>query len=146
MLWAGTGTGECIMHMKDLTKIEGQGFVCVSLLFLLVLEGFILKWCYIECSGSHVAQRPSVISAMMPLKSSLIPVLLLLLTPPFIPPSPPPRVNSNNPAHRYFLTTDPVTGRLYVSDTNSRRIYRPKMLSGVRDLIGKSSALFLLLV
>ncbi|TNM86187.1 hypothetical protein fugu_008458, partial [Takifugu bimaculatus] len=43
---------------------------------------------------------------------------------------------SNNPAHRYFLTTDPVTGRLYVSDTNSRRIYRPKMLSGVRDLIG----------
>lgn len=53
----------------------------------------------------------------------------------------PPRVNSNNPAHRYFLTTDPVTGRLYVSDTNSRRIYRPVMLSGARDLIGKKSAL-----
>eukprot|EP00066_Takifugu_rubripes_P021376 XP_011610642.1 PREDICTED: teneurin-3-like [Takifugu rubripes] len=46
--------------------------------------------------------------------------------------------HSNNPAHRYFLTTDPVTGRLYVSDTNSRRIYRPKMLSGVRDLIGNA--------
>lgn len=32
---------------------------------------------------------------------------------------------SNNPAHRYYLTTDPVTGRLFVSDTNSRRIYSP---------------------
>lgn len=35
---------------------------------------------------------------------------------------------SNNPAHRYYLTTDPVTGRLYVSDTNSRRIYSPQAL------------------
>uniref|UniRef100_A0A667WKH4 Teneurin transmembrane protein 3 n=1 Tax=Myripristis murdjan TaxID=586833 RepID=A0A667WKH4_9TELE len=43
---------------------------------------------------------------------------------------------SNNPAHRYYLATDPVTGQLYVSDTNSRRIYRPKMLSGARELIG----------
>ncbi|XP_031722930.1 teneurin-3 [Anarrhichthys ocellatus] len=43
--------------------------------------------------------------------------------------------HSNNPAHRYYLATDPVTGQLYVSDTNSRRIYRPKMLSGARDLI-----------
>uniref|UniRef100_A0A8C7YYA3 Teneurin transmembrane protein 3 n=1 Tax=Oryzias sinensis TaxID=183150 RepID=A0A8C7YYA3_9TELE len=42
--------------------------------------------------------------------------------------------HSNNPAHRYYLATDPVTGQLYVSDTNSRRIYRPKMLSGARDL------------
>ncbi|XP_071361050.1 teneurin-3 isoform X2 [Trachinotus anak] len=42
---------------------------------------------------------------------------------------------SNNPAHRYYLATDPVTGQLYASDTNSRRIYRPKMLSGARDLI-----------
>lgn len=47
-----------------------------------------------------------------------------------------PPVDSNNPAHRYFLTTDPVTGRLYVSDTNSRRVYRPVLLSGVRDLMG----------
>uniref|UniRef100_A0A672I773 Teneurin transmembrane protein 3 n=1 Tax=Salarias fasciatus TaxID=181472 RepID=A0A672I773_SALFA len=39
--------------------------------------------------------------------------------------------HSNNPAHRYYLATDPVTGQLYVSDTNSRRIYRPKMLSEV---------------
>uniref|UniRef100_A0A8C1W1X2 Si:dkey-237h12.3 n=1 Tax=Cyprinus carpio TaxID=7962 RepID=A0A8C1W1X2_CYPCA len=36
--------------------------------------------------------------------------------------------HSNNPAHRYYLTTDPMTGRLYVSDTNSRRIYSPQVL------------------
>ncbi|XP_077464637.1 teneurin-3 isoform X2 [Stigmatopora argus] len=42
--------------------------------------------------------------------------------------------HSNNPAHRYYLATDPVTGQLYVSDTNSRRIYRPKSLSGTKDL------------
>lgn len=41
---------------------------------------------------------------------------------------------SNNPAHRYYLATDPVTGQLYVSDTNSRRIYRPKSLTGAKDL------------
>uniref|UniRef100_A0A8C9SYH0 Teneurin-3 n=1 Tax=Scleropages formosus TaxID=113540 RepID=A0A8C9SYH0_SCLFO len=43
--------------------------------------------------------------------------------------------HSNNPAHRYYLATDPVTGQLYVSDTNSRRIYRPKVLSGTKDLL-----------
>ncbi|XP_051920619.1 teneurin-3 isoform X7 [Hippocampus zosterae] len=42
--------------------------------------------------------------------------------------------HSNNPAHRYYLATDPVTGQLYVSDTNSRRIYHPKSLSGTKDL------------
>ncbi|XP_038570549.1 teneurin-3 isoform X4 [Micropterus salmoides] len=49
--------------------------------------------------------------------------------------------HSNNPAHRYYLATDPVTGQLYVSDTNSRRIYRPKMLSGARDLISNGEVL-----
>uniref|UniRef100_A0A8C9WFC6 Teneurin-3 n=1 Tax=Scleropages formosus TaxID=113540 RepID=A0A8C9WFC6_SCLFO len=44
-------------------------------------------------------------------------------------------LHSNNPAHRYYLATDPVTGQLYVSDTNSRRIYRPKVLSGTKDLL-----------
>ena len=39
-------------------------------------------------------------------------------------------LHSNNPAHRYYLATDPVTGQLYVSDTNSRRIYRPRALGG----------------
>ncbi|XP_031415980.1 teneurin-3 isoform X6 [Clupea harengus] len=42
---------------------------------------------------------------------------------------------SNNPAHRYYLATDPVTGQLYVSDTNSRRIYRPKVLTGTKELL-----------
>lgn len=41
---------------------------------------------------------------------------------------------SSNPAHRYYLATDPVTGELYVSDTNTRRIYRPKSLTGAKDL------------
>ncbi|KAM9329352.1 teneurin-3 isoform 8-T8 [Gastrophryne carolinensis] len=42
---------------------------------------------------------------------------------------------SSNLAHRYYLATDPVTGDLYVSDANTRRIYRPKSLSGAKDLI-----------
>ncbi|XP_030643753.1 teneurin-3 isoform X2 [Chanos chanos] len=42
---------------------------------------------------------------------------------------------SNNPAHRYYLATDPVTGQLYVSDTNSRRIFRPKVLTGTKELL-----------
>ncbi|XP_062332162.1 teneurin-3 isoform X4 [Osmerus eperlanus] len=42
--------------------------------------------------------------------------------------------HSNNPAHRYYLTTNPVSGQLYISDTNSRHIYRPKALGGGRDL------------
>nr|XP_021516888.1 teneurin-3-like [Meriones unguiculatus] len=41
---------------------------------------------------------------------------------------------NSNPAHRYYLATDPVTGDLYVSDTNTRRIYRPKSLTGAKDL------------
>uniref|UniRef100_A0A8C2I3V0 Si:dkey-237h12.3 n=1 Tax=Cyprinus carpio TaxID=7962 RepID=A0A8C2I3V0_CYPCA len=42
--------------------------------------------------------------------------------------------HSNNPAHRYYLTTDPMTGRLYVSDTNSRRIYSPQVLLASSEL------------
>uniref|UniRef100_A0A8C1NDL7 Teneurin-3 n=1 Tax=Cyprinus carpio TaxID=7962 RepID=A0A8C1NDL7_CYPCA len=42
---------------------------------------------------------------------------------------------SNNPAHRYYLATDPMTGQLYVSDTNSRRIFRPKALTGAKELL-----------
>ncbi|XP_023370585.1 teneurin-2 isoform X2 [Otolemur garnettii] len=44
----------------------------------------------------------------------------------------------NNPAHKYYLAVDPVSGSLYVSDTNSRRIYRVKSLSGAKDLAGNS--------
>ncbi|XP_048671852.1 teneurin-2 isoform X9 [Marmota marmota marmota] len=46
--------------------------------------------------------------------------------------------HSNNPAHKYYLAMDPVSGSLYVSDTNSRRIYRVKSLSGAKDLAGNS--------
>uniref|UniRef100_A0A8C6X229 Teneurin-2 n=1 Tax=Naja naja TaxID=35670 RepID=A0A8C6X229_NAJNA len=45
---------------------------------------------------------------------------------------------SNNPAHKYYLAVDPVSGSLYVSDTNSRRIYKIKSLSGAKDLAGNS--------
>ncbi|XP_062905513.1 teneurin-3 isoform X7 [Mobula hypostoma] len=45
---------------------------------------------------------------------------------------------SNNPAHRYFLATDPVTGDLYISDTNTRRIYHPKSLTGTKDVTANS--------
>lgn len=33
---------------------------------------------------------------------------------------------------------DPVSGSLYVSDTNSRRIYKVKSLTGTKDLAGNS--------
>ncbi|XP_045140633.1 teneurin-2 [Echinops telfairi] len=46
--------------------------------------------------------------------------------------------HSNNPAHKYYLAVDPVSGSLYVSDTNSRRIYRIKSLSGAKELAGNS--------
>ncbi|XP_039209345.1 teneurin-2 isoform X2 [Crotalus tigris] len=45
---------------------------------------------------------------------------------------------SNNPAHKYYLAVDPVSGSLYVSDTNSRRIYKVKSLTGAKDLAGNS--------
>ncbi|GAA6108355.1 teneurin-3 isoform X1 [Tachysurus ichikawai] len=44
-------------------------------------------------------------------------------------------LHSNNPAHKYYLATDPMSGQLYVSDTNSRRIFRPKVLTGVKELL-----------
>ncbi|XP_073499599.1 teneurin-3 isoform X15 [Phyllobates terribilis] len=43
--------------------------------------------------------------------------------------------HSSNLAHRYYLATDPVTGDLYVSDANTRKIYHPKSLTGAKDLI-----------
>uniref|UniRef100_A0A673BQL3 Teneurin-2 n=1 Tax=Sphaeramia orbicularis TaxID=375764 RepID=A0A673BQL3_9TELE len=39
---------------------------------------------------------------------------------------------SNNPTHKYFLAVDPVSGALFISDTNSRRIYRVRSLAGGR--------------
>ncbi|XP_031805277.1 teneurin-2 isoform X4 [Sarcophilus harrisii] len=49
--------------------------------------------------------------------------------------------HSNNPAHKYYLAVDPVSGSLYVSDTNSRRIYRVKSLTGAKDLAGNSEVI-----
>ncbi|KAI5105208.1 teneurin-2 isoform X2 [Silurus meridionalis] len=45
---------------------------------------------------------------------------------------------SNNPTHKYFLAVDPVTGALFISDTNSRRIYRVRSLTGGRLLADNS--------
>uniref|UniRef100_A0AAY4E7C7 Teneurin-2 n=1 Tax=Denticeps clupeoides TaxID=299321 RepID=A0AAY4E7C7_9TELE len=42
--------------------------------------------------------------------------------------------HSNNPTHKYFLAVDPVSGTLFISDTNSRRIYRVRSLTGGRLL------------
>lgn len=42
--------------------------------------------------------------------------------------------SSNNPTHKYFLAVDPVSGALFISDTNSRRIYRVRSLTGGRLL------------
>ncbi|XP_049340437.1 teneurin-2 isoform X4 [Astyanax mexicanus] len=42
--------------------------------------------------------------------------------------------HSNNPTHKYFLAVDPLTGALFISDTNSRRIYRVRSLTGGRLL------------
>lgn len=41
---------------------------------------------------------------------------------------------SNNPTHKYFMAVDPVSGALFISDTNSRRIYRVRSLAGGRLL------------
>ncbi|XP_064207985.1 teneurin-2-like isoform X3 [Anguilla rostrata] len=42
--------------------------------------------------------------------------------------------HSNNPTHKYYLAVDPVSGALFLSDTNSRRIYRVRSLTGARLL------------
>lgn len=43
--------------------------------------------------------------------------------------------HSNSPSHKYYLAVDPVSGALFLSDTNSRQIYRVRSLSGVRPLM-----------
>ncbi|XP_060682601.1 teneurin-4 isoform X6 [Hemiscyllium ocellatum] len=40
---------------------------------------------------------------------------------------------SNSPAHKYYLSVDAVSGSLYLSDTNSRRVYKVKSLTGVKE-------------
>ncbi|XP_060682599.1 teneurin-4 isoform X5 [Hemiscyllium ocellatum] len=41
--------------------------------------------------------------------------------------------HSNSPAHKYYLSVDAVSGSLYLSDTNSRRVYKVKSLTGVKE-------------
>uniref|UniRef100_A0A8C6ZC92 Teneurin transmembrane protein 4 n=1 Tax=Nothoprocta perdicaria TaxID=30464 RepID=A0A8C6ZC92_NOTPE len=47
----------------------------------------------------------------------------------------------HSPAHKYYLTTDPITGFIYLSDTNSRRIYKIKSTTSVKDIVKNSEVL-----
>ncbi|XP_005995616.1 teneurin-1 [Latimeria chalumnae] len=42
--------------------------------------------------------------------------------------------HSTSPAHKYYLAVDPVSEALYLSDTNTRRVYRVKSLTETKDL------------
>ncbi|CAL8351782.1 unnamed protein product [Lota lota] len=42
--------------------------------------------------------------------------------------------HSNSPAHKYYLATSPVSGVVYLSDTSSRKVFRVKSLSAVKDV------------
>uniref|UniRef100_A0A4W5QMV6 Teneurin-2 n=1 Tax=Hucho hucho TaxID=62062 RepID=A0A4W5QMV6_9TELE len=41
----------------------------------------------------------------------------------------------NNPTHKYYLAVDPLSGAVFLSDTNSRQIYRVRSLTGGRQLL-----------
>uniref|UniRef100_A0A8C0BJ30 Teneurin-4 n=1 Tax=Buteo japonicus TaxID=224669 RepID=A0A8C0BJ30_9AVES len=51
------------------------------------------------------------------------------------------RYTVHSPAHKYYLTTDPITGSIYLSDTNSRRIYKIKSTTSVKDIVKNSEVL-----
>uniref|UniRef100_A0A6I8SWH5 Teneurin-1 n=1 Tax=Xenopus tropicalis TaxID=8364 RepID=A0A6I8SWH5_XENTR len=42
--------------------------------------------------------------------------------------------HSTSPAHKYYLAVDPASELLYLSDTSTRRVYKVKSLSEVKDL------------
>uniref|UniRef100_A0A8C5FST6 Teneurin transmembrane protein 4 n=1 Tax=Gadus morhua TaxID=8049 RepID=A0A8C5FST6_GADMO len=42
--------------------------------------------------------------------------------------------HSNSPAHKYYLAASPVSGAVYLSDTGSRKVFRVKSLSAVKDV------------
>ncbi|XP_061484946.1 teneurin-4 isoform X1 [Rhineura floridana] len=46
--------------------------------------------------------------------------------------------HSHSPAHKYYLTTDPITGSIYLSDTNSRRVFKIKSTTVVKDVVKNS--------
>lgn len=41
---------------------------------------------------------------------------------------------SNSPAHKYYLATSPVNGAVYLSDTSSRKVFKVKSLTTVKDV------------
>uniref|UniRef100_A0A3P8Z795 Teneurin-4 n=1 Tax=Esox lucius TaxID=8010 RepID=A0A3P8Z795_ESOLU len=42
--------------------------------------------------------------------------------------------HSNSPAHKYYLASSPVSGAVYLSDTSSRKVFKVKSLSSVKDV------------
>lgn len=46
--------------------------------------------------------------------------------------------SSHSPAHKYYLTTDPMSGAVFLSDTNSRRVFKIKSTVVVKDLVKNS--------
>uniref|UniRef100_A0A669PTC7 Teneurin-1 n=1 Tax=Phasianus colchicus TaxID=9054 RepID=A0A669PTC7_PHACC len=44
------------------------------------------------------------------------------------------KISSGFPAHKYYLAVDPVSESLYLSDTNTRRVYKAKSLIETKDL------------
>ncbi|CAM4720009.1 teneurin-1 isoform X1 [Lepidochelys kempii] len=42
--------------------------------------------------------------------------------------------HSTSPAHKYYLAVDPVSESLYLSDTNTRKVYKVKSLGETKDL------------
>ena len=45
---------------------------------------------------------------------------------------------SHTPAHKYYLTADPTSGAVFLSDTNSRRVFKIKSTVVVKDLVKNS--------
>ncbi|XP_053161888.1 teneurin-4 isoform X1 [Hemicordylus capensis] len=46
--------------------------------------------------------------------------------------------HSHSPAHKYYLATDPISGTIYLSDTNSRRVFKIKSTTVVKDMVKNS--------
>ncbi|XP_055479321.1 teneurin-4 isoform X1 [Psammomys obesus] len=46
--------------------------------------------------------------------------------------------HSHSPAHKYYLATDPMSGAVFLSDTNSRRVFKIKSTTVVKDVVKNS--------
>ncbi|XP_045560112.1 teneurin-4 isoform X9 [Salmo salar] len=42
--------------------------------------------------------------------------------------------HSNSPAHKYYLACSPVSGAVYLSDTSTRKVFKVKSLSAIKDV------------